>query len=185
MTIKGDTLLKAMANKNFQLYAQALRPYLAKYKNRKHEAKAAKQTSEDSSQDEDSVEPGVVRTSKRKRMSGGDVESEADEPPTENRATGGIAGSAQTWTAGEYGMPIWPSISDGHRIPGGHDGIPRVDGFTGQDETPPQTGMPAQYGTDGTGYQYGTTSPRKRGRVGQRFGRVSGEDDEHERFRGY
>ena len=146
--ITGNTVLKAMANKNFQLYAQALKPYLEGFKNQKR-GKATKKKSKDSIQDEDSaktqssspvmgpevsVEPGVVRTSKRKRMSEGDVESEANETPTENRAMGGIAGSARTWMTGKYGMPVWPSISQGPRMPGEHE-IPHGNRSTGKDET--------------------------------------------------
>ena len=166
-----------MANKNLTRYAQELRPYLEEYKNRKPEAKATKQKSKDSSQEEPSantqsssavtgpefaVVPDGVRTSKRKSMSGGDGESEANETPTEDLATRGIAGSAKTWNIETSEIPMWTPTSEGPRMPGGH-GIPRGNELPGEDETLQRTGMLAQYGTDGTWYQHGTTLRRKRG----------------------
>ena len=159
MRIEGDNLLKAMTNKNFRRYAQALRPYLENYRTRKHETKAAKLKSKLSNQDEDSaktqssravtgpevaVVPGGVRASKR-RMSGGNVGSEANETPTGNWATGEIVGPDETWMPGDNGLPVWTSISGGSGtertgIPAGYG----MHGMLGGNRAPAGYGNPGE-----------------------------------------
>ena len=113
MSFKGDTLLEAMANKNFGLYAQALGPYLETYKDQKREGKATKQKSKDPSQEEDPAE-----TQSSSAVTGQEVAvvPKGDETPQ------------------RIGTPVWTSVNEGPRILGG-GGIPRSDRTAGEDET--------------------------------------------------